>query len=169
MYYFMIPVFAMVTAIVFFCTPIFYKKIVTEISVQGEMIQNISNYGDTFKSLGRFGSLQVDVKSIQDNFLFGRGYTDGSFRLKYEHLNFTNGLSTFVGRMGLIGLSWLVLSLFKSGKLIVNGLSGAGSGSFIYFILIILISFSNPVLFTPLFMVLQLFFLPFKLTPDERY
>jgi hypothetical protein len=160
--YLLLTAFIIVIGIVFLNTPIFYQKIVTEISTQNEMIANISDYGDRFQSLGRFGSLQVDLSSLQDKFVFGRGYTDEDFKLKYENLNFTNGLSSFVGRMGLVGLAWLLVSLFKSGKLIVYGLTGSASGSMIFLVLVIIIAFSNPVLFTPLFLVLQLFFIPFK-------
>ncbi|MEO5995230.1 MAG: hypothetical protein ABIN89_00955 [Chitinophagaceae bacterium] len=166
--YLLIPAFVVITGIVFFSSSIFYEKITGEISTQNTMIENISDYGDSFQSLGRFGSFQMDLTSIQDKFIFGRGYTDEDFRMKYENFNFTNGLSSFVGRMGLIGLIWLLFSLFKSGKLIVYGLTGSSSGSFLFLVLIITISFSNPVLFTPLFLVLQLFFIPFKSNFNEK-
>lgn len=161
--YLLLPIFIVVAGLLFFNTPIFYQKIVAEISTQNDMVKNISDYGNSFKSLGRFGSLQMDLNSIQDKFVFGRGYTDEDFRMKYQNFNFTNGLSSFIGRMGIVGLVWLLISLIKSGKLIVFGLSGSVSGSIIFLALILIISFSNPVLFTPLFLVLQLFFIPYKL------
>jgi hypothetical protein len=167
--YMLLPAFLVTTVIVFLNAPIFYEKIITEITMQSEMIKNLSDYGDKFQSLGRFGSLQVDLSSLEGKFLFGRGYTDENFREKYENLYFTNGLSSFIGRMGLVGLAWLLFSLFKSGKLVVYGLSGSGSGSLTYLLLVIIIAFSNPVLFTPLFLVLQLFFIPFKPHAHAKY
>ena len=166
--YFILPAFISITCFVFLYSPIFYEKIVGEISSQNEMMENISDYGESFKSLGRFGSLEMDMNSIQNTFVFGRGYTDEDFKKKYENFAFTNGLSNFVGRMGIVGLAWLLVSLYKSGRLIFYGLTGSFSASLVYLVLIITMAFSNPILFTPLFLVLQLFFIPFKPYPNGK-
>lgn len=161
--YFSVPVFLTVLVILFFQMPIFYEKILYQFNEQQQLVENVREF-DSFQSLGRFGSLQVDLASIQDQPFFGRGYTDEDFMSAYEVINFTNGLGTFIGRMGIIGFVWLVFSLYRSGKIINAGVNFSGSNFNLLPILVLLIAFSNPVLFTPLFILLQLFFIPFKNT-----
>lgn len=164
--YFFATSFLIIAVVMFFESPIFLQKITEEIAVQQEVIMHMDDYDEGVKSLGRFGSMEVDLLSIQDKLFFGRGYTDENFRNEHVHFNFTNGLSTYFGRMGIVGLIWLLFSLHRSGKLIAFGLNPGGKGN-ILLLLVLLISFSNPVLFTPLYLTLQLFFIPFKVRKNE--
>lgn len=164
--YFTVTLFTVGTILAFFQSPILLQKITEEIEVQQYIIENMDSFDEGVQSLGRFGSLEVDLKSIQDKPLFGRGYTDENFREEYVNFNFTNGLSTFIGRMGLVGLIWLMVSLQRSGNTITLALNGKKKGNILP-VLVLVISFSNPVLFTPLYLVLQFFFLPFKVKKHE--
>jgi len=164
--YFMVTLFTTGTVLAFFQSPILFQKISEEIEVQQYIIENMDSFDEGVQSLGRFGSLEVDLRSIQDKPIFGRGYTDENFREEYENFNFTNGLSTFIGRMGLVGLIWLIISLHRSGNAITLAINGQKKGNILP-ILVLVISFSNPVLFTPLYLVLQFFFLPFKVKRHE--
>jgi len=163
--YFSVTAFAVTSTILFFESPILLQKITEQIEIQQQILEHMEEFDEGVQSLGRFGSLEVDLKSIADKPIFGRGYTDENFRNEYQHFNFTNGLSGYVGRMGLVGLIWILISSYKSGKVITTKLNPKKKGN-ILMLLVILIAFSNPVLFTPLYLTLQFFFIPFKV---KRY
>ncbi len=167
LYMLLIPGFVLGTAFIFFSSDLMYNKIqflYNDQMSKVEDMQHVENLGlDAKFSLGRFGSLLVDMRSIQDNVLFGRGYDDDNFRHgNFESFNLTNGLSNYTARLGILGFLWLLFSLQKSGKILSYALSGSKEKNNILILIVPLIAFSNPVLFTPLYILLTLLFIPYK-------
>lgn len=143
----------------FYAVPIFRDKIDTQISAQQILIGDIGFDNPKFSSLGRFGSAIVDLRSIQDRPLFGRGYSDSEFKAQFENYNFTNGLTSFMGHFGLVGLAWLLYSTFSSGKSIFRQYNSEARFPAFITVVILTISFSNPILLTPLLLYFQLHFI----------
>jgi hypothetical protein len=143
----------------FYAVPIFRKKIDTQISAQQIIIGDIDFDNPNYRSLGRFGSMIVDIRSIQDRPIFGRGYSDAEFRNQFENYNFTNGLTSFIGHFGLVGLAWLLYSTFSSGKSIFRQYNPKARFPAFITVIVLTIAFSNPILLTPLLLYFQLHFL----------
>jgi hypothetical protein len=143
----------------FYAVPIFREKIDTQISTQQLLIGDIDFDNPNFRSLGRFGSMIVDLRSIQDRPIFGRGYSDIEFRNQFENYNFTNGLTWFIGHFGLFGLMWLLISTYASGKSIFRRYNEQARFPAFITIIVLTIAFSNPILLTPLLLYFQLHFL----------
>ena len=167
LYFLLIPGFVVGTALIFFSSDLMYNKIVflyNDQMAKVEEMEHVESLGlDAKFSLGRFGSLLVDMRSIQDNLLFGRGYDDDHFRHgNFDSFNLTNGLSNYTARLGILGFIWLLFSLQKSGRILTYALSGYKGKNNLLILIVPLIAFSNPVLFTPLYLLLTLLFIPFK-------
>lgn len=143
----------------FYALPIFRDKIDTQITAQQIIIGDIDFDNPNYKSLGRFGSMIVDLRSIKDKPLFGRGYSDTEFRNQYENYNFTNGLTSFMGHFGLAGLTWLLLSTYASGKSLFSKYNRQARFPAIITVIVLTIAFSNPILLTPFVLVFQLHFI----------
>ncbi len=167
-----IPAFIAASVFVFFSSDIMYNKIQFLLADQLSKVEDMQHVQDLDLdakfSLGRFGSFIVDIQSIKDNLIFGRGYDDDNFRHgSFDSFNLTNGLSNYTARLGIVGLIWLLFSLKKSGKLIEIALSGENRNNNILIIIVPLIAFSNPVLFTPLYLMLSFLFVPFKILKNN--
>jgi len=143
----------------FYAAPIFRDKIDSQITAQQILIGDIDFKNENFKSLGRFGSMIVDLRSIKDKPFFGRGYSDSEFKEQFEHYNFTNGLTSFIGHFGLVGLIWLIYSTFASGYSLLKEQKPTGRFPIFITLIILTIAFSNPILLTPLVLVFQLHFI----------
>lgn len=172
LYLLVIPGFLMATVAVFFSSDLMYNKIqflYNDQMSKVEDMEHVESLGlDAKFSLGRFGSLLVDLRSMQENLFFGRGYDDDHFRHgNFESFNLTNGLSNYIARLGILGFIWLLISLSKSGRLLVFALSGSVGKNNILILIVPLIAFSNPVLFTPLYLLLSFLFIPFKPTNTQ--
>ena len=157
----------MATVAVFFSSDLMFSKIkflYIEQMTKVEDMEHVESLGlDAKFSLGRFGSLLIDLRSMQENLFFGRGYDDDHFRHgNLENFNLTNGLSNYTARLGILGFIWLLISLSKSGRLLVFALSGSVGKNNILILIVPLIAFSNPVLFTPLYLLLSILFIQFK-------
>lgn len=164
-----IPAFIFMALYIFFTTEIMYNKIMFLFDDQMAKVEDMQHVQDLNLdvkfSLGRFGSLLVDMASIKDNLIFGRGYDDDYFRHgHFESFNLTNGLSNYTARLGIIGLIWLIFSLYQSGRILELSLNGERRKNNILILIVLLIAFSNPVLFTPLYILLSFLFIPFKQT-----
>ena len=156
---FLITALGLLFFYLFYAVPIFRDKIDTQISAQQILISDIDFDNPNFGSLGRFGSMIVDLRSIQDRPLFGRGYSDSEFKAQFENYNFTNGLTSFMGHFGLVGLAWLLYSTFSSGKSIFRQYNPEARFPVFLTIIVLTIAFSNPILLTPLLLYFQLHFL----------
>ena len=156
---FLITAIGLLFVYLFYAVPIFRDKIDTQISAQQILIGDIDFDNPNFSSLGRFGSMIVDLRSIQDRPLFGRGYSDSEFKAQFENYNFTNGLTSFIGHFGLVGLAWLLYSTFSSGKSIFRQYNPEARFPAFLTIVVLTIAFSNPILLTPLLLFFQLHFL----------
>jgi hypothetical protein len=143
----------------FYAVPIFREKIDTQISAQQILIGDIDFDNPNYRSLGRFGSMIVDLRSVRDRPIFGRGYSDAEFRNQFENYNFTNGLTSFIGHFGLVGLLWLLWSTYSSGKSIFRRYNQKARFPAFITLIVLTIAFSNPILLTPLLLYFQLHFL----------
>lgn len=143
----------------FYAAPIFRDKIDSQFTAQQILIGDIDFNNENFKSLGRFGSMIVDLRSIKDKPFFGRGYSDTEFKDQFEHYNFTNGLTSFIGHFGLVGLIWLLFSTFASGSSMLREQQPVGRFPVFLTLIVLTIAFSNPILLTPLVLVFQLHFI----------
>ncbi|MFN5621806.1 MAG: O-antigen ligase family protein [Flavobacteriales bacterium] len=144
---------------IFYAIPIFREKIDNQISAQQILIGDIDFDNPNYSSLGRFGSMIVDLRSVQDRPLFGRGYSDTEFRSQFENYNFTNGLTSFIGHFGLVGFAWLLISTYASGKSIFRQYNSQARFPVFITLIVLTIAFSNPILLTPLLLYFQLHFL----------
>jgi hypothetical protein len=143
----------------FIAAPIFRDKIDSQLSAQQILIGDIDFNNENFKSLGRFGSLIVDLRSIKDKPIFGRGYSDSEFKQQFENYNFTNGLTSFIGHFGLVGFIWLIYSTYASGSTLLRQQTPVGRFPIFITLIVLTISFSNPILLTPLILIFQLHFI----------
>ncbi len=120
-----------------------------------ETEQQFSQYGS--RSLGRFGSMVADWNDLQQSIFFGIGH---NFDLKtsgtYIDLHRTNGFTDYLLKFGIIGILFFIFNLIMT----AIALKYEYSFRFILIlpILICLLSFSNPVLYLPLFMSFQSYY-----------
>jgi hypothetical protein len=156
---FLITVLGFSFFFLFYAVPIFREKIDTQISAQQILIGDIDFDNPNYRSLGRFGSMIVDLRSVQERPIFGRGYSDIEFRDQFQNYNFTNGLTSFVGHFGLVGLAWLLISTYASGKTIFQQTNPKARFPAFITLIVLTIAFSNPILLTPLLLYFQLHFL----------
>jgi hypothetical protein len=161
------PIVVFLSVIVFFETDFMYEKIFEQYVSQSQVADNLNDYLKFREntSVGRFGALILDLQSVKDNFLFGRGYGDGFFRVEYEDINMPNGFSNFVGRFGFIGFLWLMIVLFQTELRVQDFLHDRLKSRIFFPAIMLIILFSNPILFTPLFIgILMIPYLPKKST-----
>ncbi|MDP4267476.1 MAG: hypothetical protein Q8880_08590 [Bacteroidota bacterium] len=153
--------FISIIGIIGFQTEFGYKKVLLQLdSIEKDMMHVgnsiINNSDSEGLTLDRFASLVYDFQFIQDNYIIGIGLNDEELN-NYGSFTRTNGLSDYIVKFGLVGLFFLIINMNKSFRLISE--HNKVKGSAIFIILIISISFSNPILLTILFISLQLFYL----------
>ena len=74
----------------------------------------------------------------------------------YTYLQRTSGLSDYLAKFGLLGFSFLLISLtlFAKRNLKLASEKSNASHNFIFTLFILLITFSNPIILEPLFLIL---------------
>lgn len=108
-------------------------------------------------SLGRFGSLLVDSQDFVKSPLIGYGFEiEKRTQGMYTYLQRTSGLSDYMAKFGLLGFSFLLISLtlFAKRNLKLASEKSNASHNFIFTLFILLITFSNPIILEPLFLIL---------------
>ena len=136
-------------------------KIEHQYETRDEALKNEKKYfqlGFKNRSLGRFGSLLVDYKDLTNNPVLGTGFqyeerTQGKL-ITYAK---TNGLSDYMVKFGLLGLVLFIINLYRSFKRLQQ--EHPYKGVYVVPVLLMLIGFSNPVLFLPLFLSLQVYYM----------
>jgi hypothetical protein len=142
----------------FFSSDMFYGKINNEIESQLGFLENQPTTLNQVKSLGRFGSLVLDLEYIEESPWIGIGHSNNRFADEYPNYIFTNGLSSTARSFGLIGLGLILYITYLSAKKIKASMQTQWPLAMMLPIAVIFISFSNPVLFSPLPLLFQTFF-----------
>jgi hypothetical protein len=150
--------FVVAGVVSFFSSEMFYGKISNEIESQLGFLENQPSALNQVKSLGRFGSLVLDMQYIQESPWIGIGHSNNRFADEYPSYIFTNGLSALTRSFGLIGLALMLFMTYVSAKKIKASLFSPWPLVTILLIAIVFISFSNPVLFSPVPLLFQTFF-----------
>lgn len=110
-------------------------------------------------SLGRFGSLLVDLKDFPKNPLLGVGMQDSErTQGQYTYLVRVNGLSETLSRFGLAGIAFLVITIFLSAKRLFKLHKTRGSA--FYALSFFIIYFGSAVTLSLVFLILQLYCFP---------
>jgi hypothetical protein len=142
----------------FFSSDMFYGKISNEIESQLGFLENQPTTLNQVKSLGRFGSLVLDMEYIQESPWIGIGHSNNRFADEFPSYVFTNGLSSLARSFGLAGLGLVLLMVYVSAKKIKATLQAQWPLALILPMSMLFIAFSNPVLFSPLPLLFQTFF-----------
>ncbi|MES2388313.1 MAG: hypothetical protein V4543_09950 [Bacteroidota bacterium] len=137
------------------------EKIEHQFNTRDDIMVNEKKYfslGYKSRSLGRFGSLVIDLKDLSDDPVFGTGFqyeerTQGKL-LTYEK---TNGLSDYLVKFGILGMVLFIFNISRS----FNRYGSVYNtyGVWLIPVIVVVIGFSNPVLFTPLFLSFQVYYI----------
>lgn len=111
-----------------------------------------------FFSLGRMGSFLLDLQDFLNHPIVGVGGNSELLSSSiYTRLQRTNGLSDYLVTFGAIGFIALIFNLSKTFSVAIKSLKM--HGGFIFVIIILVITFSNSILVTPLLISFQLYYL----------
>ena len=111
------------------------------------------------KSLGRFGSLLVDLQDFPKNPLFGVGMQDSErTQGQYTYLVRVNGLSETLSRFGLAGIFFVIATVAYSSARLFTLYNT--KGAFFFFLAFMFISFGSALTLNLLFLMIQFFCFP---------
>ena len=152
-----VPVMTLL-AIWVFTLPDVRDKVIERYENRNKTIDNQDSYADDREgiSVGRFGSFILDWNDMKNYPIIGYGLQQSERTTgRYVDLVRANGFSDFMVKFGLLGLAFLFWSLTQSfyrfGK--IYGAKGLWMGT----VLIVALSFSNPVLVKPFFFALMFY------------
>lgn len=135
-------------------------KLFAEYENSEDVIFNASTNSDyEFISLGRIGSLIMDVQDLSRYPLFGNGGNIEQLTelgSRFQKVNRTNGLSGYLVTFGIVGFLYLLRNLWKSFRLYFS--RTAIRGWWIVPLAILAVSFSNSLLDSILFLGFQFYF-----------
>jgi hypothetical protein len=137
-------------------------KILLEYENSEEVIFNAYNNSDyDFLSLGRIGSLKMDLQDLSRYPLFGNGGNIEQLSnpgTRFQKVNRTNGLSGYLVTFGIIGFLYLIRNLWKSFRLYASRSHATVRAWWIIPVAILAVSFSNSLLDSILFLGFQFYF-----------
>ena len=141
-----------------FITP----KIIKQYSTRNNVINYASDYTEVdIVSLGRFGSMVADFEDFKKNPLIGIGLQNKEQGQSiYNQFVHTNGLTIYLVMFGLFGFLFFIYNVTKTFGVLTKHYNV--KGAFVFTTLILIVSFSNPVLVTPLFLSFQIGYLAFN-------
>lgn len=133
------------------------EKIEDRFQNRNKTINNLETYSKERDaiSLGRFGSLIVDINDFTSHPVIGFGLqADERTNNRYIDMVRVNGFSDYLVKFGLTGVILMIISLGKTESALkrVYGFRG----SYVFAGIVLILSFSNPLLITPLFFSFQL-------------
>jgi hypothetical protein len=118
--------------------------------------RGFSTTHDEMVSLGRMGSFKIDFIDFLRNPIIGvGGEEEAQTWSKTTRLNKTNGLSNYLVTFGGLGMILLLYNFNRSFKNFLSHFDAKGEKLLV--LLILVLSFSNTILTTPLFFGFQLF------------
>ena len=132
-------------------------KIEERFQSRNKTINNLETYSQERKaiSIGRFGSLIVDINDLADHPIIGYGLqAEERTNNLYIDMVRVNGFSDYLVKFGLVGTILMLFNLRKIESLLKR--SYYFRGLFILPGIVLLLSFSNPLLITPLFFGFQI-------------
>ena len=152
-----------ILAIAVYSHPEVSEKIANRISNSGHSIESAENYEGESNgiSVGRFGSLLLDMDDLQKQPILGFGL-QATERIsgRYADLVRANGFSDYLVKFGILGMVFLIFALSKSFSILRAEFGGR---AYILGTLIILtLSFSNPLLVSPLFFGFQFYYMAIR-------
>lgn len=135
-------------------------KIINEYDTRDTYVKYITDkdYEAETRSLGRFGSFIVDYNDFLEEPLVGYGlYSDERtmYSVTGTKLVRVNGFSDFLAKFGIIGIIFLLLSLYYSFKKLSKQFHF--KGAFFIPLGILLTSFASAILLTPLYLGLMFY------------
>jgi|GEM_PF-2700992 len=132
-------------------------------------INNQDSYADDREgiSVGRFGSFVLDWNDTLEYPLIGYGLQETERTTgKYIHLVRANGFSDYMARFGAFGLFMLVWCLTHTFSRF--GREYGGRGFWMGTLIVLVLSFSNPVLLAPFFFGLQFHYIAVNKLKSNR-
>jgi hypothetical protein len=137
-------------------------KILLEYENSEDVIFNAYNNADyDFLSLGRIGSLKMDLQDLARYPLFGNGGNIEQLSnpgTRFQKVNRTNGLSGYLVTFGIVGFLYLIRNLWKSFRLYASRSQKTVRAWWIIPLAILAVSFSNSLLDSILFLGFQFYF-----------
>lgn len=135
-------------------------KLLDRINNTEHAIESAENYdgeGDGI-SVGRIASFVLDWNDLLKEPILGYGLQETErTQGKYSQLVRANGFSDYMVKFGLIGVFFLFYNFTRSFRLLKSVYKS--KGIFLGVILVVTLSFSNPLLVSPIFWGLQFFWL----------
>lgn len=119
-------------------------------------IDNQDSYADDREgiSVGRFGSFVLDWNDVMRYPIIGFGLQEAERTTgRYIHLVRANGFSDYMARFGLFGIVFLLINLSLTFRHL--GKVYGGRGFWMGTLIVLVLSFSNPLLLAPFFFALQ--------------
>ncbi len=110
-----------------------------------------------FRALGRMASFRLDVQDFLKYPLIGIGGHEAALTQGSVRLQRTSGLGDYLVVFGSIGIVFLLFGLINTSKKLKDFFKT--KGTIIIPVVILMISFSNGILTTPIFIVFQIFWL----------
>lgn len=154
-----LPVFVL-GGMMLFSSPEVSDKIAERFENRNKTIDNQDNYTGKSDgiSVGRFGSFILDWDDVKKYPLIGYGLQQAERTTgKYVALVRANGLSDYMAQYGALGIFFLLTSLTVSFTRF--GRAYGGRGFWLMTVMVLVLSFSNPVLSSPLFFGFQFYFI----------
>ena len=131
-------------------------KIEERFQNRNKTLSNLEAYSEKRNaiSIGRFGSMVVDANDFIRHPVIGYGLqADERTGNQYIEMVRVNGFSDYLVKFGLTGMLLLIVNLAKMEALLKRDYHFRGL--FVLAALVLILSFSNPVLITPLFFGFQ--------------
>jgi len=152
---FLIFIIIIINIILLFSLPFIREKIIEQIIDTIHTIRSSSYQG----FLNRFESFSYDLHILKDNLFFiffGKGI-QAETKLEEIFINRPNGIGDYLLTFGFVGFILLIINLYNSFKKIT--LYSNARGHLIFFIVMIIVLFSNPLAYIPLIFVFQYYYL----------
>jgi hypothetical protein len=146
------------------------EKVQNRLANWDKTINNQDSYADDRDgiSVGRFGSFVLDWNDLMSYPVIGYGLQEEERTTgRYIHLVRANGLSDYMVRFGALGLIFLLINLAKS--FYRFGEHYQSRGLWIGVLIVLALSFSNPVLMSPLFLGLQFYYIATRKVIETEY
>ena len=148
---------AIICAYFLFNSSIVRGKIEERFQNRNKTINNLEVYSKERNaiSLGRFGSLIVDINDFANHPVIGFGLqADERTNNQYIDMVRVNGFSDYLVKFGIIGTMLMIFNLAKMESVLKR--SYYFRGFFVLPAIVLILSFSNPLLITPLFFGFQI-------------
>ena len=164
-----IPVFVLTCAYVL-SMPDVTQKIVDRYAEREKTIDGAEGYAESGRdgiSIGRFGSFILDTQDLMNYPIIGYGLQQTErTNNRYIDLVRANGFSDYLVKFGILGIIFLTYSMTKTFYRL--GSRYEGKGYFFGTIIVLVLSFSNPVLVNPIFFALQFYFIAIQFKDQEQ-